>query len=305
MKKVVLAGGSGHLGRLLAELFIKAGMKVVVFSRSKVDKAMEKVDYVYWDGETLGDWVGELEDTDTLINLCGKSIQCRFTKENQQALTNSRVVPTKLLGEALRSLKRPPRLWINFSGISIFGGKETLHAEDSTDYGIDFLSVLAQEWEAAFVDIPLQNTRKVILRISPVLSKGSGMFAELYPLVKMGLGGKVGDGKQMVSWIHEHDFVQMVKWVAELEEPAPVYHACSSDTRSNKDFMRVFREEAKISLGLPVPVFMAYVGSFLKGVDVSLLLQTVPATTKQTIEDGFKFKYNYLHSALAQLIKST
>lgn len=305
MKKVVLAGGSGHLGRLLTEMLLKSEMKVVILSRNKPDKAKQNVDYVYWDGETLGNWVDELEGADTLINLCGKSIQCRFTEKNKKALTESRVVPTKLLGKAVQSLKSPPRLWINFSGISIFGGKKGLHAEDSIDYGIDFLSVLAQEWEEAMDSIPLQQTKKVILRISPVLGAHSGMFAELHPLVKMGMGGQVGNGKQMVSWIHEHDFIQLVKWIVELEKPGTLYHACSPETVSNATFMEVFRKEAKVSFGIPLPVPIAYIGSFLKGVDVSLLLQTVPATTKKTIDDGFKFKYNYLHSALAQLIKST
>ena len=305
MKKVILAGGSGYLGQLLAKMLLALGIEVVVLSRSKSEESLKEVNYVYWDGETLGNWVDELEGADTLINLCGKSIQCRFTEKNKKALTESRVVPTKLLGKAVQSLKNPPRLWINFSGISIFGGKKGLHAEDSIDYGIDFLSVLAQEWEEAMDSIPLQQTKKVILRISPVLGVHSGMFAELHPLVKMGMGGQVGNGKQMVSWIHEHDFMQMVKWIVELENPAPLYHACSPETVSNATFMEVFRKEAKVSFGIPLPVPIAYIGSFLKGVDVSLLLQTVPATTKKTIEDGFKFKYSYLHSALAQLIKST
>lgn len=304
--KIVLAGGSGHLGRLLTSTFLVSGVEVVILTRDKsLVGTLNGIQYVYWDAERQGEWVGQLENVDTIINLTGKSIQCRFTTRNRELLSTSRVRPTKLLGRAIQSLKTPPRLWINFSGISIFGGKCGLHSEESMSYGTDFLAILAQEWESAFDQMDVPDTKKVILRISPVLTKGSGMFAELYPLVKKGLGGQVGDGSQMVSWIHEADLIQMVLWIIGLDQPSPIYHACSPHPVRNAEFMKIFREQAKVSFGLGVPTPLAHIGAFFKGIDVSLLLQTVPVTTKTTIEDGFKFKYNYLHSALAQLIKST
>ncbi|SKB74525.1 hypothetical protein SAMN05660841_02133 [Sphingobacterium nematocida] len=304
--KIVLAGGSGHLGRLLASAFLTSGMEVFILTRDKGVMADNNgVTPIYWDGETIGEWVEQLENVDTLINLTGKSIQCRFTEQNKRSLCDSRIGPTKLLGQAIQQLKSPPRLWINFSGISIFGGQGGLHSEESMSYGSDFLAILAQKWEKAFKQVDLTDTKKVILRISPVLTKDSGMFSELYPLVKKGLGGAVGDGGQMVSWIHEADLIQMVLWIIGLDQPAPIYHACSPHPVRNAEFMKTFREQAKVSFGVGMPTPLAYIGAFFKGIDASLLLQTVAVTTKTTIEDGFKFKYSYLHSALAQLIKST
>lgn len=304
--KIVLAGGSGHLGRLLTSAFLIGGMEVFILTRDKGSvKCLDGVTTIHWDGETIGEWVEQLEGVDTVINLTGRSIQCRFTAQNRKSLRDSRIGPTKLLGQAIQTLKSPPRLWINFSGISIFGGQGGLHSEESLTYGTDFLALLAQEWEKAFKEVNLVETKKVILRISPVLTKDSGMFSELFPLVKKGLGGAVGDGGQMVSWIHEVDLVQMVLWIIGLDEPASVYHACSPHPVRNAEFMKIFREEAKVSFGVAMPTPLAHIGAFLKGIDASLLLQTVAVTTKTTIEDGFKFKYSYLHSALAQLIKST
>lgn len=304
--KIVLAGGSGHLGRLLTSAFLTGGMEVFILTRDKESVgSVDGVTSIYWDGKTVGEWVEQLENVDTLINLTGRSIQCRFTAQNRKALRDSRIGPTKLLGQAIQRLKFPPRLWINFSGISIFGGQGGLHSEESMCYGKDFLALLAQEWEKAFNEVELVETKKVILRISPVLTKDSGMFSELFPLVKKGLGGAVGGGGQMVSWIHEVDLVQMVLWIIGLHEPACIYHACSPHPVRNAEFMKIFREEAKVSFGFAMPTPLAHIGAFFKGIDASLLLQTVAVTTKTTIEDGFKFKYSYLHSALAQLIKST
>ncbi|WP_164111229.1 MULTISPECIES: TIGR01777 family oxidoreductase [Sphingobacterium] len=304
--KIVLAGGSGHLGRLLTSAFLTCGMDVFILTRDKESVgSIDGVTTVYWDGETIGEWVEQLEGVDTVINLTGKSIQCRFTARNRKLLRDSRVGPTKLLAQAIQGLKSPPRLWINFSGISIFGGQAGLHSEESMTYGTDFLALLAHEWEKTFNEVDLVETKKVILRISPVLTKDSGMFSELFPLVKIGLGGAVGDGGQMVSWIHEADLVEMVLWIIGLAEPASIYHACSPHPVRNAEFMKIFREEAKVSFGVALPTPVARIGAFFKGIDASILLQTVAVTTKTTIEDGFKFKYSYLHSALAQLIKST
>lgn len=304
MKKIILAGGSGNLGELLIQTFTEKNIHCVVLSRQEKSSTNPSVSYVYWDGENLDDWVAKLEDADVLINLSGKSIQCRFTEKNKKILESSRVVPTKLLGRALKTLHNPPRLWINLSGVSIFGGKAGLHNETSQAYGDDFLARLTKTWEQSFTSSDTAaQTHKVILRVSPVLMNSSGLFATLKPLVKWGLGGQVANGKQYLAWIHKQDFTDLILWIINQEKPAPIYHACSPQPVSNAEFMRAFRQNYKQPIGLPLPTFMAKVGSFVIGVDSGLLLQTISVTAKAALDEGFTYSYPNIHDALKALSK--
>lgn len=305
MAKIVLAGGTGNLGNLLISMFREQDHEIIVLSRKRMVKHHPKLDFVYWDGENLDSWQKELEGADVLINLCGLSINRRFTKKNKALLRSSRLGPTKLLGEAISQLENPVKLWINFSGVSIFNGGTSLKDETSKEYSNDFLGSLAQDWEKTFLAAHTPNTEKLILRMSPILTKKSGMFAELFPLAKMGLAGQVGDGKQMIAWIHEADFVGMIDWIIKSDHRADIYHACSPNPVSNAEFMQKLRHASGVSFGLPLPTFMAKMGAFVKGVDSSLLLESVPVTTLLTLKNGFQFNFPYLQPAFDQLIKSS
>lgn len=301
MKKIVLAGGTGNLGTLLYNLLSKEGYDVYILSREQHPSTDKHV--VNWDGEHLGAWVNLLEGAYAVVNLCGKSIQCRFTDENKKKLHDSRILPTRVLGNAMQKLQNPPQLWVNFSGVSLFQGLESLQDESSLGKGFGFLSDLSSLWEQEFNNFILPHTKKVILRMSPLLSRHSGMFAELLPLVKSGLGGKVGSGKQYVSWIHENDFSQLILWLLTKEHPSHIYHACSPYPETNMSFMKTFRQIVGVNFGLPLPSLLAKIGALAKGVESGLLLDSVPVTTKLTIEEGFDFKFAYLHNAIKQLIK--
>lgn len=305
MKKIVLAGGTGYLGQLLKAALVKRGDKVVILTRGKKQSHHPLIQYVQWGARRIGEWVSHLEHTDALVNLCGESVAKRFTVANKMLLRDSRVVPTQILGEAISTLQSPPKHWINLSGISIFEDVEGCHDENSQSAGSGFLAKLTKEWEGVFLGIDTQGTKKTILRVSPVLARRSGMFAELYPLVKLGLGGKVGSGKQYISWIHEQDFVRLLLWLIGLSNPRSVYHACSPFPETNTIFMEKLRRAVGISYGLPLPTPLAKVGSFFKGVDSSLLLGSVAATARVTVEDGFNFDFPYLSDAFTALIQST
>lgn len=305
MAKIVLAGGTGNLGKLLIPYLREQGHELIVLSRQKMVKHHPKVNFVYWDAENLGPWQNDLNHADVLINLCGLSINRRFTKKNKELLWSSRINPTRLLGDANKQLENPVKLWINFSGVSIFNGANGLQDENSKAYAHDFLGSLSQEWEKTFLEAKIKETEQVILRMSPILSKHSGMFVELYPLAKMGLGGKVGDGKQMVPWIHEQDFLRLVDWIINSESRQTIYHACSPNPVSNTEFMQTLRQSAGVSIGLPLPAWMAKIGAFFKAVDPSLLLETTPVTTLITLQKGFKFNFPYIQLAFNQIIKST
>lgn len=303
MKRIVLAGGTGNIGKLLSKVLTDSNYEVIILSRSDQDSSSSLIKYVKWDGENQGAWVQELEKADAVINLSGKSIQCRFTEENKKALLKSRIDPTNALGEAIKSLTNPPRLWINFSGISLFEGLEGLYDEDSTVYADTFLANLTKKWEHVFFSAETSSTTKVCLRLSPVLSTEFGMFKELYPLAKLGLGGTVGDGMQKISWIHESDLVSLVSWIINHESPGKVYHACAPKPESNKEFMQNLRTAVNMPIGMPLPKVFAKIGAYFKGVESDMLLLSNSVASKRTIQEGFIHKYPNTHSAFKDLIK--
>ncbi len=305
MKKIVIAGGTGNLGKLLSLHFLKKGYEVVVFSRSLKKGNSTNLHYVLWDGEEMGDWVRQLEGAEALINLSGVSINRRFTKKNKELLRLSRINSTVILGNAMQTLANPPKVWVNASGVSLFQRLENIQDERSNLVGEGFLAELVQEWEAAFKQFVLMKTRKVVLRISPVLSAKFGMMEKLLPLTKWGLAGTVGTGKQIVSWIHEEDFVAMLDWIIHTDYEINICHATSPFPVTNEEFMRKLRNAAGSSIGLPLPSILAKVGSYLQGVDSGLLLDSVPVTTKLTTENGFSFKFPYIEQAFAQIINKS
>ena len=305
MAKIVLAGGTGNLGSLLIPMLRAREDDIVVLTRHRMIKHHPQVQFVKWDGRTMDDWVDEIEGEDVLINLSGASINRRFTAKNKSLLRDSRVIPTQTLGNAVQQLARPPKLWINFSGVSIFSRAAQIQDEYGNHYADSFLGELAKDWEQAFSDIELSSTKKLLLRMSPVLSKQSGMFKELLPLAKWGLGGQVGSGEQMISWIHEDDFVRLIEWILDAEGIQGILHGCSPHPVSNKEFMRALRQASGRSFGLPLPRPLAKVGALIKGVDPSLLLDSVPVTSFLTIEKGFKFNFPYIQPAFNQLVNST
>lgn len=305
MKKIVLAGGTGNLGQLLTHALLEMDYAIVILSRSEATSQIPHVTHVKWDGESLGDWSAALSGADAIINLSGKSVQCRFTEKNKAALIRSRILPTQVLGKCIEQLEQPPRIWINFSGIAIFESVPHLSDENSHQYGSGFLARLSQEWESAFFNANTVHTKKVCLRISPVLSNNFGMFKELRSLTKIGLAGKVGNGKQCMPWIHEQDLVQLVCWVLMHKNPSLLYHACNVSPVTNEVFMRTLRKAAGIPIGLPLPTFVTKLGAYFKGVESSVLLNTIITTTTKTVEEGFQFLYPNLEEAFGQLIETT
>lgn len=304
MKKIILAGGTGNVGRVLSEELLRQGYEVIILSRTTKFSNRQNLSYVLWDGEQLGEWMSVLEGSDTLINLSGQSIQCRFTEKNRRTLTSSRIKPTYILGEAIRGLKEPPRLWINISGTSIFEGLEQLSDEESTRFADTFLANLVKEWEKTFFMFHLPATRQVCLRLSPVLSKDFGMFKELNLLTRFGLGGKAGNGKQLISWIHEVDLINLVLWIIHHRDPSSLYHACVPLPVSNKIFMKELQRANKISFGLPLPAFLAKVGAYFKGVESDMILQTNAVSSSRAVREGFVFKFPTIKEAFLELTKN-
>ena len=219
MKKIIITGANGFLGRYLSRYFSSLGWEVVGFARSKKDVA-DQCRFVEWDGKTLGDWAGELDGCDVLVNLAGRSVNCRYNKTNRREILDSRVDSTKVLGRAIAACDHPPELWMNSSTATIYRHAEDRPQCDVGEIGKGFSVEIAKAWEEAFFGAKVPGkVRKVALRTAMVLADEPGtVFRYLYNLAKFGLGGKVGSGKQMVSWIHIEDFCRAIDWLIDHDE---------------------------------------------------------------------------------------
>ena len=308
--RIVIPGGSGQVGGILARHFHGAGHLVTVLSRTPRSAPWRTM---YWDGFTLGDWVTELSQADVCINLSGRSVNCRYTAANRRAIIASRVRSTGLLQEAIESVSSPPRLWLNASTATIYrhaldrgmdeatgelGGYEP-GAPETWNFSID----VAKQWEEAFFSKPAPGTRKIALRSAMTFSPDSGgVFDVLSGIVRCGLGGRQGAGTQYVSWIHEADFVRAVELLIAREEIAGVVNLTSPNPLPNAEFMRVLREAWGMRVGVPVPAWMLEIGTFIKRTESELVLKSRRVVPGRLLEAGFKFLYPEWPAAARELV---
>lgn len=308
---MVIAGGSGQVGRVLQRAFASKH-DVVVLSRRE-ESGNNGVKFVRWDGERVGAWVGELEGADVLINLSGRSVNCRYGERNRREIIDSRVKSTRVLGEACKHLKRPPRLWLQASTATIYahvlsGG--AAHDETGVIGGSEpgvpdtwrFSIEVATHWERAFDELNLPATRKVKLRSAMVMSPGEGgVFETLLKLAKRGLGGKAGDGGQYTSWIHEHDFVRALEWILEREEFSGAVNICAPNPLTNEEFMRELRAAAGAGLGLSAHKWMLEVGAVFMRTETELILKSRRVVPGWLLKSGFQFQFPEWRPAVKEL----
>jgi uncharacterized protein len=297
--KIVIPGGSGQVGTVLARAFHREGHDVVVLSRRA---AVQPWRVVRWDGATVGAWLREIDGSDVLINLTGRSVNCRYNAVNRREILESRVQSTRVLGEAVNAVSRPPRVWLQSSTATIYahrydapndersgilGGSEP-NAPSTWRFSID----VARAWEDAFNDARTDRTRKVALRSAMTLSPDpGGVFDTLLSLVRHGLGGSAGDGRQFMSWIHYEDFVAATRWLIDHDEIAGVVNVAAPNPLPNAEFMRILREAAGVPLGLPASKWMLEVGAVFLRTETELILKSRRVVPTRLIEHGFEFSF--------------
>ncbi len=297
MKKIIIAGGTGYLGKLLTNHFIKNNYNVVIITRGK-SKNENKINYINWNDN----WQKELETAETIINLTGKSINCLFTKKNKKLLISSRLEATKKINQAILNCKNAPELFINASGISIYKSSyKSDYSESNEVFGSDFLSILSQKWEEEFYKTKTIKTRKVAIRISPVLGKNSKTIKTLLPVVKLGLGGKQGNGKQLFPWIHEHDFVQSIDYIIKNKMLKNALNLTAPNAISNTKFMQEFRKSLHIKIGLPTLAFSLHLGKYFTKVEPEIILTSLYARPEKLINSGFIFKFDSMNKAFEEI----
>jgi uncharacterized protein len=306
-RTIILAGGSGFLGQLLAGYLQERGWEPVILTRAPA--ANVKFKELEWDARTLGDWTKVLDGAEAVVNLAGRSVNCRYNAENRRAIMDSRVDSTRVLGEAIGSCSKPPRTWLNSSTATIY--RHTLgpaHDETSTDFATaaeakdEFSVEVARAWEKAFDDAPSPRTCKTALRITLVFgTPEGGVFRILRRLARTGLGGRMGSGRQFVSWIHDEDFCRAVEWILNHPELSGPINIAAPHPVTNSEMMATFRRVCGVPFGLPATEWMLGLGAFVLRTETELLLKSRRVVPGKLLASGFQFRFPSMEEALRDL----
>jgi uncharacterized protein len=307
-KRIVLPGGSGFLGRILAPHLHRIGYEVVILSRAP-DVGTEGIREVGWDGETVGAWVNELEGATAVINLAGRSVNCRYHARNRRLIMDSRVNSTRMIGEAIARCQSPPPVWLNSSTATIYKHSLDRAMDEATgEIGATreakdvFPIEVATAWERTFNKAQVPRTRKVALRTAMVLSDTGSVFPVLQRLVRFGLGGAMGSGNQYVSWIHETDFCRAIDWIIAREDLAGSVNLAAPNPLPNREMMRILRKAMGVPFGLPATAWMLEVGAFLLRTETELIIKSRRVVPGRLLASGFEFRFPEFRGALEQLI---
>jgi uncharacterized protein (TIGR01777 family) len=306
--RIVIPGGTGQVGAILARAMAAQGHDVVVLTRSpRIDGQ------VGWDGSTLGGWATCIDGSDVVINLAGRSVSCRYTDENLAAMMNSRVQSTQVVGEAIAGAKRPPKVWLQMSTATIYAHRfDTANTEHDGVIGGDEDGVpaywaysvkIARKWEAAQDLAATPETRKVTMRAAMVMSPDrGGVFDVLSWLARLGLGGSVAGGGQYVSWIHDRDFVRAVQFLIERDDLAGAVNLAAPQPLPQVEFMRELRSAWRMPVGLPATKWMAEIGALAVRSDTEMLLKSRRVVPGRLVDAGFTFGYPDWHTAATDLV---
>lgn len=300
MKRIILAGGSGFVGQALAPVLVAKGYDVVVLGRGAAHQK-DGVDYLQWDGRTLGVWASALEGADAIVNLTGKNINCRHTPENRREIIRSRVDSVRVLGEAIAKCTTPPKVFAQASGVGYYGDTSDQVVDEDAPPGSDFPAEVCRQWEGAFEKLDLRATRKVVLRLGIVLGREGGALPLLEKLTRWFLGGAVGNGRQFLSWIHLADLIEMFTSAIHRSELAGVFNATAPGAVTNSEFMRELRRALHRPWSPPVPAPFARAGAWLMGSEGELALLSSRCVPRRFREHGFQFQFPNLRDALGSL----
>lgn len=353
-KKIILAGGTGYIGQALARYF-GADNDIIILGRNAANhennayghKLLQpggryRIQYIQWDGKTVeANWQQHMEEAAIIINLAGKSVNCRYNKRNKQTIIDSRVNATNALGEAIKKCVTPPKLWINFSSATIyrnaidsphdeFTGQisewkkdnmpytsldwlryrknkfiaAVLHGKSSQawkEYDLDFSVRVCKLWEAAFSEHRTPFTRKIALRAAIVLGKG-GILIPYRNLCRVGLGGRHGNGQQFFSWVHIEDLCRMIEWFWEQKELEGIFNCAAPNPITNAAFMRILCKHTGRRFGLPAPAWLLELGAWLIRTETELMLKSRRVLPTRALKHGFRFKFDNIYSALQDIL---
>lgn len=313
-KKIIIAGGTGFIGQALAER-LGADNEVIILSRHNGEGATNRftkgliqasqrhnITYRRWDALHLEKhWTNELEGADLLINLAGKSVNCRYNAHNRKAILDSRINSTNVLGKAVQACARPPKVWMNAASATIYRHATDRPQDEYTGEMHDDFSVqVCKQWERCFNEQTVMHTRKIILRMAIALGDG-GVMVPFRRMTKWGLGGSQGDGRQMFSWIHIDDLCRAIEFLYDCEDCSGVFNCAAPNPVTNRFFMETLRNTLRVNIGLPAPVWLLKAGAAIIGTETELLLKSRWVVPARLSEKGFVFRYAHLPSAIRRL----
>jgi hypothetical protein len=299
-KRVVLAGGSGFLGRSLGRELLKRGYEVVVLTRTPHDRD-DGIREVEWDGEHVGEWIQFLEGAEAVVNLAGRSVNCRHTPENLRGINESRIKSVRAVAAAIYHVTRPPRVWVQAGALAFYGDTGDRRCDENTPPGEGEAAETCKLWESAFNTAFAPKTRRVLLRIGIVLGRDGGALSVLGKLTKWFLGGAAGSGRQYISWIHLVDLSRMFVEAIEREDLDGTFNAAAPNPVTNAEFTRELRRAFHRPWSPPAPVWAVRFGSWLMQTEPSLALTGCRCAPIRFLESGFKFRFTELPAALRDI----
>ncbi|NDI98444.1 TIGR01777 family protein [Flavobacterium sp. LaA7.5] len=300
MKKLVIAAGTGFLGQVLINHFKDDVDEIVILTRGKARKE-NNISYINWDAKSLTGWETELENADVLINLAGKSVDCRYNERNKNKIITSRIDSTAVLNKAVLQCAHPPKHWLNSSTATIYRHSLDKQMDETTgDIGFDFSMNVAKMWERTFFQTETPKTKKTALRTSIVLGKNGGAYPMLKKLTQLGFGGKQGNGRQFVSWIHELDFARAVAFIIEKELEGKINVVSPAPVR-NKDFMKALQRRVGMPIAIPISKALLEIGAVIVRTETELVLKSRNVIPARLQQEGFTFVNGDLEIALKNL----
>lgn len=301
-KTIAIIGANGFLGKTTDHYFRQSGWRTVGFTRGpKIHTAC--TNQVQWTPGSPETIARHLDGVDAVINLAGRSVDCRYNRKNKAKILRSRLESTRAIEKAIESCRTPPSVWLNASSATIYEEAfENPQTEERGTLGHGFSVSICRAWENAFFESKFPNTRKVALRTSLVLGHGrNSVYPRLAQLTRMGLGGTIGDGEQMVSWIHELDFARALKFLIEDESLEGVFNLTAPAPLNNRAFMRSLREKTGRAVGIPTPRWLLKIGTFLLRTEPELVLKSRFVIPERLMKERFLFRYPFIDEAFDDL----
>ena len=312
---IIIPGGSGFLGRTLAKWFAPQGYRIVILSRN--DTAIEGAEVVLWDGKTLGEWTQQLEGATAVVNLAGRSVNCRYHPKNRAAMMASRVDSTLVLAQAIAACQEPPAVWLNSSTATIYRHRYDVANTESTGlygpskeakdhYSLEVAHAWENAFEEAYRDNDLAQTRGLVLRTAMVFgNEPGGVYQTMRDLVRRGLGGTMGHGRQFVSWLHGDDFCAIVEWLIKDDKKEGIYNLVAPHPLPNREMMATLRQVVGAKFGLPAARWMLELGALFLRTETELIVKSRRVEPERLLAEGYQFRFSGFSAAIKNLEKST
>jgi len=302
--RIILAGGSGFLGRALASALAMRGYEPVILTRSPAPFASGHGREIEWDGSTLGPWAETIDGAAAVVNLAGRNVNCRYTRANRREINDSRTNSVRVIGAAIAASKAPPKVWVQAASLAIYGDAGDRWCDESAPAGEGFPVETCRLWEDSFAAAQTPRTRGVLWRIGFALGQNGGVLSMLSTLARWFIGGTTGTGRQFISWIHVADLERMFLWAIEREDVSGVFNATSPEPVTNGEFMRELRRAVHRPWSPPAPAWTVHIGSWFLRTEAVLALTGRRCTPRRFLDLGFPFEFPTLRPALENLLGS-